>query len=328
MIKRRSLTSLAIVVPLYNEEAVIKDFYKILCAELNKINVEYRLVFVDDGSLDNTQALLNEIADSDNRNRITVLSLARNFGHQIALTAGLDYVEADAVVCMDGDLQHPPSVIIELIQKYEEGIEIVYAVRKSDKNRGLAKQLAAKYFYTLFERLTNIDITYGAADFRLISRDALLVLRKMRETHRYLRGMVPWMGFSHSIVEYDERKRIAGESKYSWKQMARLAYNGLFSFSRGALHLITALGCFTSGLAFLYLVYILSILLFSGTVVPGWTSTIGVVLLASGIQLITIGFLAQYIGMIFDEVKRRPLYVLKQKRLAKFSKQVKTEGGT
>jgi polyisoprenyl-phosphate glycosyltransferase len=309
----RKLQSLAVVVPLFNEQAVIRPFYEAVSRELDQLGIPYQFVFVDDGSVDNTLRLLNDLADQDDR--VTVLSFTRNFGHQIALTAGLDHADADAIVTMDGDLQHPPSAIARMIEAYEAGAEVVYAVRGNQDQRGILKRSAAHYFYRLLKRLTRVEILEDAKDFRLLSRSALEAIQGMRETHRFLRGMVPWMGFEYQIIKYEEQARFADESKYSWKQLARLARYGFFSFSTASLDMITILGFSLTGVAMLYLVYALVAWASWGQLVPGWTSVIVVVLIVSGVQLISVGILAQYIGMIFEEVKGRPLYLLKQKRV-------------
>ncbi|MBZ0310323.1 MAG: glycosyltransferase family 2 protein [Anaerolineae bacterium] len=311
----RKAKSLAVVVPCYNEEATIHEFHKQVCAVLDTLDISYGFVFVDDGSRDNTLTVLNTLASTDSR--VSVLSLARNFGHQLALTAGLDHADAEIIVTMDCDLQHPPATLAEMVRAYEGGADVVYAVRENDENRGFLKSWAAGTFYTLLKRMTRTEVISGAVDFRLLSREALEVLRSMREVHRYLRGMVPWMGFPSAMVHYHQQERFAGTSSYSWRQLARLARHGLFSFSTIPLAFITWLGVLMNVLAVMYLIYILLAAAFSDTLrsVPGWSSVIVVLLVVSGVQLISIGILAQYIGMIFEQVKGRPLYVLKQKRL-------------
>lgn len=313
MSNSRKLQSLAVVVPFFNEQAVIRPFYATVSRELDQLGIRYQFVFVDDGSVDNTLQLLNELADQDDR--VTILSFTRNFGHQIALTAGLDHADAEAVVTMDGDLQHPPSAIAKMIEAYEAGAEVVYAVRANEDQRGILKRSTAHYFYWLLKRLTHVEILEDASDFRLLSRTALEAIQSMRETHRFLRGMVPWMGYSYQVIRYDEQARFADKSKYSWKQQVRLARHGFFSFSTAALDVITILGFSLTGLAMLYLVYALITWVVLGQIVPGWTSVIAVLLIVGGVQLISVGILAQYIGMIFDEVKQRPLYLIKQKRI-------------
>ncbi len=310
---KRNLSSLTIVAPFYNEKSTIQVFYDTVCQHLDSLNIPCNFVLVDDGSQDETLQLLNAIADKDQR--VTVLSLARNFGHQIALTAGLDYADGEAVVVMDSDLQHPPLVIPLMVEKYEDGADIVYAVRNKARNLGLLKRLTSAAYYGLLRHLTSVNFVQGAADFRLMAAPVVATLREMRETHRYLRGMVPWLGYLHTIVLYDQPDRYAGVSNYTWRKMFRLARFGLFSFSTIPLDFITWFGVTITLLGMVYLVYIFIASLVLGIVIPGWTSTIMVVLIASGVQLVSVGVLAQYIGMIFEQVKGRPLYVLKQERI-------------
>ena len=220
----RRVSTLTIVSPFYNEELGARLFYEELCRHLNALYVTYDFVFVDDGSSDKTLSVLNELAQADSR--ITVLALSRNFGHQIALTAGLDYAEGEAVICMDSDLQHPPQSIGEMIAKYETGADIVYAVRNNDDNRDLAKQLVARGFYQIMRRVTRLRFVPGAVVFRLMSAPAVQILRQMRETHRYLRGMVPWVGFNFAIIHYDQQSRHVGTSRYGWRQLFRMARHG------------------------------------------------------------------------------------------------------
>lgn len=316
----RTVESLAIVAPFYNEEAGAEVFYDRLVSALEPLGISLQFIFVDDGSSDRTCGVLNRIADRDTR--VTVLSLARNFGHQIALTAGLDYAEADAVITMDGDLQHPPETIPDMLQQYEAGYDVVYAVRMSHDHRGWLKRIVARVFYATLSRTTKIDVISGAVDFRLMSREVVHVLRGMRETHRYLRGMVPWIGFPYSTVSYEQQSRHTGESKYGWRQLGRMARHGFFSFSTVPLDLITWLGVIVTSLSGLYLVVVVLSALFTSLRVelPGWTSIIAVLLIVSGVQLISIGIVAQYVGMIFEQVKNRPLYTLKQERLSQNDK--------
>jgi polyisoprenyl-phosphate glycosyltransferase len=318
----RQLKSLSIVSPFYNEEEGAEIFYQTVSEELDKLNIPYEFVFVDDGSRDRTLAVLNQIAIRDSR--VRVLSLSRNFGHQIALTAGLDYAEGEAVVVMDSDLQHPPQMIPQMIQEYEKGAEVVYGVRENDNNRNIFKRTLARWYYQFLKKTTNLEFVPGAVDFRLISQEVLLHLREMREMHRYLRGMVPWLGYMYSLVHYRQQKRFAGTSSYTWRKLIRLARHGLFSFSTIPLDVITWLGVLITGLALLYLIYIVVATFVLGRVIPGWTSLVVAVLILGGVQLISIGVLAQYVGMIFEQVKGRPLYILKQNR--KFSEK-ETDSG-
>jgi dolichol-phosphate mannosyltransferase len=305
-----------VVVPCYNEAAGIRDFHQQTAAVLSQLGGPYDFVFVDDGSRDDTLAILNALANQ--YPNINVLSFSRNFGHQIALTAGLDHAGGEVVITMDADLQHPPASIPDLVAAYRAGADIVYGVRENDDNRSWIKSALARNFYRFLSRSTRVQVLEGAVDFRLMSAQCLAVLHTMREKHRYLRGMVPWLGFESSIVHYRQAERFAGQSSYSWRQLARLARHGLFSFSTVPLDVITLLGLVLNGLACLYLIYILLAGVFSNQLqqVPGWTSVIIVLLVTSGIQLISLGVMSQYLGMIFEEVKGRPLYILKQKRLS------------
>jgi len=306
----RRLSTLTVVAPFYNEEQGAQLFYQELCRHLNMLEVVYDFVFVDDGSHDKTLSVLNALANKDPR--ITVLSLSRNFGHQIALTAGLDYAEGEAVISMDSDLQHPPSSIAEMVEKYEQGADVVYAVRNNDDNRDIAKQLVAKGFYQIMRNVTQVRFVPGAVDFRLMSFRAVQAVRLMHETHRFLRGMVPWVGFNFAIINYHQQSRHIGTSRYGWRQLFGMARHGLFSFSTVPLDAITWLGMFITVCAMLYLLYVLVIYVTQPFDLPGWTSIIAVLLLVSGVQLISTGVLAQYVGMIFEQVKQRPLYILKQ----------------
>ncbi len=318
---QRRLKSLAIIVPFYNEAAVARHFYERIREQLDLLAVTVTLVFVDDGSRDGTLGILNGIADQDSR--VTILSLARNWGHQTALTAGLDHIDpmVEAVVMMDGDLQHPPETIRSMIAEYERGADIVSAVRLQHKGAGRFKRLASNGFNALMTWSTHVDVCEGAADFRLMSRNAVEVLKGMRETHRYLRGMVPWLGFPSAVVRYQQAPRYAGLPAYTWRRSLRLAHHGLFSFSTLPLNLITWLGFFFAAAAGAYLVYV-AFVAFYGRTVAGWTSVIGVMLIVSAFQFLAMSIMAQYLGMVFEESKRRPLYVLKQARIASHGRRV------
>lgn len=314
--QRERRFSVAIVAPFYNEEEGAEAFYASVVTALAAQEIELYLIFVDDGSKDRTLAVLNAIADRDSR--VTVLSFARNFGHQLALTAGIDHANTDAVVTMDSDLQHPPEIIPQMLEEYRRGFDVVYGVRENDDTRGLLKQWVARGYYRILRRVAEINVIEGAVDFRLMSRNVVEALRQMRETHRYLRGMIPWLGFPYSTVVYHQQTRQAGKSSYSWKRLLKLAEAGFFSFSTFPLEVITWLGVATVGLALVYFLYIVAwVLVFRlASAPPGWVSTVAAILLGSGVQLISTGIIAKYIGMIFEQVKQRPLYVLKHKRLA------------
>ncbi len=304
---------LTIVAPFYNEVENVPVFYRELKEVLNSLACQHELVFIDDGSTDGTFQALQMLAEEDPS--LTLLSLSRNFGHQQALTAGLDYAEGDAVIVMDSDLQHPPEIIPRMLELHQSGADVVYAVRDSNHGMGVVKRVTSRIFYQLLGHLTNVKIIPGSADFRLMRREVIDTLREMREVHRYLRGLVPWIGWTSAIVKYRQPERRAGTPGYTWQKSFQLARHGLFSFSTLPLEFITWLGLGLAGLGGFYLLYILIISIL-GITVQGWTSTISAVLILGGVQLLSLGIVAQYVGMIFEQVKERPLYVLKYKHLA------------
>jgi polyisoprenyl-phosphate glycosyltransferase len=320
---KRRLTSLAVIVPFYNEAKGARLFYGRLRDELAALNLQCSFVFVDDGSEDETLLVLNTLAEEDPR--ITALSLARNWGHQVALTAGLDHVDegADAIVTMDGDLQHPPETIAAMVREYESGAEIVYGIRDKYNDVGRLTRMASWCFHRVVNWSTNVQMVPGAADFRLMSRRAVEVLKGMREVHRFLRGMVPWTGLHYAVVHYPQAPRCAGRPAYTWRRRIRLAQNGLFSFSTLPLNVITWLGFASACAALAYLAYVLLVAAY-GHVVPGWSSVIAVILTVATFQFVAMSILAQYLGMLFQEAKRRPLYVLKQSRIAPPAHSVRT----
>lgn len=299
---------ISIVAPFYNEESSIADFYTELTRVLTSLGKSYELIFVDDGSQDGTLTKLQELAARDEN--LTVLGLSRNFGHQSALTAGLDVAEGDAVIVMDSDLQHPPAVIPEMLKLFAAGADIVYTIRADDRGEGFLKRITSRVFYSIFKRFANIEVIPGSADFRLMRREVVDTLKGMRERHRYLRGMIPWTGWASAVLPYQQPQRKSGKSKYTFRKSLRLARHGLFSFSTIPLEIITWTGLFLSILGGIYLLYILIVSLM-GKVVEGWTSTISTILILGGIQVLSLGVVAQYIGMIFEEVKGRPLYIIK-----------------
>jgi len=309
--RHRKKLSLAVIAPFYNEESGCEHFYNAITKTLQQLDVSYLLIFVDDGSEDNTLELLDAIAEKDKH--VMVLPLVRNFGHQSALTAGLDYADADVVITIDSDMQHPPSVIPCMLQKYRTGTNVVFAVRKHIGKIPLMKLLTAKSYYFLFNSISRVSAIPDASDFRLMSREVVETLRNMREVHRYLRGMVSWMGYSYAVVQYDQPERFAGKPQYTFKKSLSLARDGLFSFSILPLRIITWTGELVTLGAFLYLIYIL-IEKFKGRTIEGWVSTISVILVIGGIQLISLGVISQYMGMVFEQSKERPLYILKVRK--------------
>ncbi|MFV1966827.1 MAG: glycosyltransferase family 2 protein [Pirellulaceae bacterium] len=304
--------SLTAIAPCFNEADVLSTFYGELTTVLSALDhIDYTITFIDDGSTDNTLALLNAIAETDPH--VRVYSFSRNFGHQVALSAGLDVVCSDAVVMMDCDMQHPPTLIPEMVRLWrEERYDIVSAVRETTAGAGIFKRFSAATFYRTINVLSNTSIVEGAADFCLLSRPACAALTSMPERHRFLRGMVSWIGFRRTYVRFHAPPRAAGESKYGMHKMMRLALDASFAFSSNPIRLATRLGIFVFLAGLLYLVYILARFFVAGDLVPGWGSLVCTLLLASGIQLVFIGLIGEYLSRVFDEVKQRPLYIFKQ----------------
>jgi polyisoprenyl-phosphate glycosyltransferase len=302
---------LAIVVPCYNEAAVIEPFYAELVRALEPVrNLDWRVHFVDDGSADGTLDGLNALARRDER--VRVYSLSRNFGHQIALSAGLDVTRGYAVLMMDGDLQHPPSIVPSMIALWREGHDVVSAVRQETEGASWFKRATARAFYGLINRLGDTQIVPGAADFCLLSARAHDAVCSMPERHRFLRGLVSWIGFDRAYVPFQAPRRPAGESKYTTLKMVRLALDALFSFSAAPMRLASRLGLALFIPGALYVLYILIAYASGDQFVRGWGSLIGTLLIVGGIQLICIGIIGEYLARIFEEAKQRPLYFFKQ----------------
>jgi glycosyltransferase involved in cell wall biosynthesis len=300
-----------IVVPVYNEEAVIEAFHRALLHVIDSLPYRIRIFYVNDGSNDRTQKLLSDFAAADGR--VIVVELSRNFGHQYALSAGIDLSGGDVVISMDGDGQNPPELIPQMLSLYQNGYDIVLMQRLDKIKMSPFKRWTSSGFYWVINRLSNNAITPGAADFRLMARNAILALRRMPEYHRFLRGMITWMGFKSVILPYDSVERLAGQSKYSLRKMAKLALDAIFSFSLTPLWvgLLTG-GCFFA-LAFLEIIYVLSFWLTGrqGLLTPGWSSLIFVLLIVGGTIMVNLGFIGVYVGYIFQEVKRRPVYLIR-----------------
>jgi polyisoprenyl-phosphate glycosyltransferase len=299
---------LSVVVPLRNEEEVLPSFAERLTATLETLDDEWEVILVDDGSTDGTYGLAVELHSRDPR--LKVVRLSRGFGHQVALSAGLDLARGDAVITMDGDLQHPPEVIPALLSRWQEGDEIVYAVMEERRGESRMKDWTAKLFYRLLARLADIDVPTGAGDFRLVDRRALEAVRAMRESNRYLRGMFSWVGFRQSGVLYTSPARTAGQSKYSGARMFRLAADAVIGFSNRPLRLGLNIGFAVSIASILFGLSAVITKLAGYFVVPGWTSVMILVGIVGGIQLVVLGVIGEYVSHIFDEVKRRPLYVV------------------
>ena len=298
----------SVVIPLRNEEEIFASLAERLTAALDQLEGTWEVVLVDDGSDDATYGLAVELHARDPR--FKVVRLSRGFGHQVALSAGLDLARGDAVITMDGDLQHPPEVIPELVERWYAGDQIVHAVMTARPGEGRFKEWTAKVFYRGLAGLADIEVWAGAGDFRLVDRRALDAVRAMRESNRYLRGMFSWVGFRQSGVPYVHPARTAGRTKYTPFKMMRLATDAVIGFSRRPLRLGLNLGFFVSFISLLFGVAAVFGKVSGGFVVPGWTSIVLLVGLVGGIQLIVLGIIGEYVGHIFDEVKRRPLYIV------------------
>jgi glycosyltransferase involved in cell wall biosynthesis len=300
----------SLVVPAYNEEGVIEELAVHLVRVMDALDGDAEAILVDDGSRDRTYELMREVADRDPRFRLVRLS--RNFGHQIALTAGVDLAAGDAVIVMDADLQDPPEVTLELAKRWREGYDVVYAVREEREGETRFKRSTAAAFYRAFNRISKVQVPVDVGDFRLVDRRALDVFNQMRESNRFVRGMFSWIGLQQTGVTYTRQERFAGETKYPHRKMLAFAATGVISFSSAPLRAALNLGFIVSGLSFALAIWSLIVKLSGLYDVPGWTSIVVVTTFIGGIQLIVLGVIGEYIGDIHDEVKRRPLYVVSE----------------
>jgi polyisoprenyl-phosphate glycosyltransferase len=297
-----------IIAPIYNELENIPELYPRMREVMDRTGEAWELILVDDGSTDGSTTLIRKLAENDARVRPVIF--ARNFGHQIAVTAGVDFARGDAVIIIDADLQDPPEVILDLIAKWREGYEVVYAVREERQGESWFKKTTASLFYRMIYRITDVDIPMDAGDFRLMDRKVVEVMKHMREKHRFLRGMSAWVGFKQVGVSYKRQPRFAGETKYPLNKMIKLALNAVTSFSYFPLQLATYMGFITAGLSVLAIPIIVVLRLTTGTALFGQATTLIIVLFLGGLQLISLGVIGEYIGRIYDEAKGRPLYIV------------------
>lgn len=302
-----------LVIPVFNEAGVVEQTYANICKIIDPLPYRFTIYYVDDGSRDNSVDCLAALAEKDKR--IVLMQLARNFGHQAALTAGLDASTGDFVISMDADGQHPPEMIPQMIQLFEQGYDIVQAQRIEGGQSLSFKQLTSSGFYALINRISGTRILPGASDFRGMSRQTVDALKSMPEYHRFLRGMISWMGYRSVILPYHEIHRLAGTSKYSLGKMFRLAMDAIFSFSLMPLYIGLSAGGLFFCLAALEMIYVLSFWVTGRTsnLAPGWSSLMFVILIVSGMIMVLLGFIGVYVGYIFQEVKRRPVYLLKKR---------------
>ncbi|BBH20745.1 putative glycosyltransferase YkcC [Paenibacillus baekrokdamisoli] len=306
----RTNTRYSVVVPMYNEEAVIQETYRRLKAVMSKTGEAYELLFVNDGSKDRSAEIVREFSYWDPT--VKLIDFSRNFGHQIAITAGMDYTVGDAIIVIDADLQDPPELILDMIAKWKDGFEVVYAQRTKRNGESKFKKWSASLFYRVLRASTEIPIPVDTGDFRLMDRRVVDELKRLPENNRFVRGLVSWVGFRQTALEYERDERLAGETKYPLKRMIKLCLDGITSFSYKPLKLAGYLGAMLSGSGFLYFLYVLYQAIFTDATIKGWPSMIGVMLIFNGFVLLMLGVLGEYVGRIYDETKARPLYIVRE----------------
>ncbi|MBC6700484.1 glycosyltransferase family 2 protein [Hymenobacter puniceus] len=299
---------LSVIIPIYNEETNIPTLYDRLRGVLDPMGLRYEFIFVNDGSRDKSLQLVQTLALRDERVRF--IDFSRNFGHQIAVTAGLDLAAGEAVVIIDADLQDPPELIVPLYQKLHEGYEVVYAKRRSRQGESAAKKLTAKLFYRILASITNISIPVDTGDFRIISRKVVDALKQMPEQNKFIRGQISWIGYRQTYIEYDRAERAGGETGYTYRKMIRLALDGITGFSDAPLKAATIGGFIVSGVAFLVMLYTLYARFVSEDYEPGWASLMVSILFLGGVQLIAVGIIGEYIARLSANVRQRPLYII------------------
>ena len=304
------MKKVSFVVPVFNEEDNIHEFYRRLTKVMAPLPYDYEILFIDDGSKDRSSQLVRELADQDPHVQGYVFS--RNFGHQLALTCGLDQATGDAVISMDGDLQHPPEMIPQLLEKWEQGYEIVQTVRKATEDATWFKNITSRLYYKLINTMSEVRITPGGSDFRLMDRKAVDALDRFRERARFIRGMVNNLGFRTTTIEFVAPPRFAGHSKFSLKKMLRFALDGITAFSRVPLRLALYVGCVAGLCSLLLLLHVIYVKYVVQDAVPGWTTLACAEFFLGGVELIGIGIVGEYVGRIFDEVKQRPLYIIRE----------------
>ncbi|NJN97841.1 MAG: glycosyltransferase family 2 protein [Anaerolineales bacterium] len=300
----------SIVAPCYNEEGNMHELHRRISEVMDQTDEPWELVLINDGSRDRTRELMQELHALDHR--VHYIDFARNFGHQLAVTAGMDYAQGEAIILIDADLQDPPELILEMIQKWKEGFKVVYAIRSERKGETWFKLFTAKLFYRLIYRITEVNIPQDTGDFRLMDRQVVNAMKQMRERHRFIRGMTSWVGFSQTGVYYVRQERFAGETNYPLRKMLKFASDAITGFSYLPLQLATYLGFIVAALSGLGMLAVITARLFGNQAFFGQATTLVMVLFLGGIQLICLGIIGEYLGRIYDEVKNRPLYVVNQ----------------
>jgi dolichol-phosphate mannosyltransferase len=300
---------ISIVVPVFNEEDNIEVFYQEVCNHMEQTNYRFELIFVDDGSSDATPLILERLSQSDGRVRGIIM--ARNYGHQLALTCGLDHADGDAVITMDGDMQHPPSMLSILLSKWKEGFEVVQTIRVSTEGVSWFKTLTSGIFYKLINSMSQVHIQEGGSDFRLLDKAVVQSFRRFKERARFIRGMIGAIGYRQTLVEFTAPKRYAGKSKFSLKSMINFALDGITAYSQLPLRFAFYIGLLFALISFGFTMHVIYIKLFTVDAVPGWATISASILLLGGLQLLGLGIIGEYVGRIFEEIKQRPLYLVR-----------------
>ncbi|MCS1352301.1 glycosyltransferase family 2 protein [Mechercharimyces sp. CAU 1602] len=311
-LKKEEEIMYSVIVPMYNEEEVIALCYERLCEVMKNVDAPYELIFVNDGSQDRTKSIVETLCTADHHLRI--INFSRNFGHQPAITAGMEAARGEAIVVIDADLQDPPELILEMIAKWKQGYDVVYAKRRERKGESFFKKATAALFYRTLHFMTDISIPLDTGDFRLLDRKVCAALTLCKERNRFVRGLVSWVGFKQTAVEYERHERHAGQTKYSLKKMIRLSLDAITSFSNKPLILAIYLGFLLASTGFLALFYLMYLKLFTTQVIAGWTSIMSLNIIFFGVTLFMLGVIGQYIARIFDEVRERPLYIIESQR--------------
>lgn len=304
---------ISVIIPVYNEEKNIQNLYDRLSQVMQSLGVTYELIFVNDGSNDASIGLIKVL--SNKNAAVKYIDFSRNFGHQIAVTAGLDKTSGDAVVIIDADLQDPPELIAEMHQKRKEGFDVIYAKRKNRKGESFLKLLTARVFYRLLAKMTSISIPVDTGDFRMIDKKIVEVLREMPEKNKYLRGQISWVGFNQTFVEYDRQERQAGATGYTYRKMLHFALDGITAFSDVPLKIVTYFGFMVSIIAFFVAIYALLAKFVWQNSVPGWTSLMIAILFIGGIQMIAIGIIGEYLSRMNHNIRNRPLYIIRESNI-------------
>lgn len=307
------MRKVSVVIPMYYEEEVANECYNRTKKVLNSLkNYDHEIIFINDGSKDKTLPILKEIASKDEK--VKIISFSRNFGHQVAVTAGLKFVTGDCILIIDSDMQDPPELLVDMLKLWEDGNEVIYAKRKTRKGESKFKLMTAKMFYKVLNGLSDVDIPKDTGDFRLVDRKVVDVINSMPEHNKFLRGLFSWVGFKQAPIEYERQERFAGKTKYPLKKMLKLASDGIISFSTKPLKIIGGIGIISIFVSFILLIYaILSYVFKWNNLASGWTSLMVAITFFAGVQLVSIWMISEYIARIYDDTKKRPEYIIDEK---------------